>query len=395
MTLRDQIQQVIDTEPVAIFMKGTPERPACGNSLRALQALWGAGAPITAVDILPDPADPRRSSRALTDWPTIPQVFVKGELIGGADITEELSASGELEPQARRGARAPSASRSSGSSPSTRRRRLSGPATRDAGDNSRLTRLNTAFTGVERYNGGMSAPTDAAPESTPSPERRPARARASVPFAALAAAALLGGGAALAGAAALGAFDDTDASTGPPSSRPGPRRRRRDGERLSVGRDLPAGPAAASCRSRRPAPGGGGLGSGFVIDDEGHIVTNFHVIDGADAIEVSFSNKDTLDATLVGSDPSTDLALLKVDAGAEALTPLVARRLRRGPGRRPRRRDRQPVRARAHRHVGHRQRAAARGDGPERLHHRPGHPDRRARSTRATPVARCSTAAAR
>jgi monothiol glutaredoxin len=96
MTLRDQIQQVIDTEPVTIFMKGTPERPACGNSLRALQALWGVGAPITAVDILPDPRI-RQELSALTDWPTIPQVFVKGELIGGADITEELSASGELE----------------------------------------------------------------------------------------------------------------------------------------------------------------------------------------------------------------------------------------------------------------------------------------------------------
>jgi monothiol glutaredoxin len=95
MTLRDQIKHVIDDEPVAIFMKGTPERPACGNSLRALQALWNAGAPITAVDILPDPRI-RQELSALTDWPTIPQVFVKGELIGGADITEELYASGEL-----------------------------------------------------------------------------------------------------------------------------------------------------------------------------------------------------------------------------------------------------------------------------------------------------------
>ena len=95
MTLRDQIQHVIDDEPVAIFMKGTPERPACGNSLRAIQALWNAGAPITAVDILPDPAI-RSELSAISDWPTIPQVFVKGELIGGADITEELNASGEL-----------------------------------------------------------------------------------------------------------------------------------------------------------------------------------------------------------------------------------------------------------------------------------------------------------
>ena len=92
MTLRDEIQQVIDGEPVAIFMKGTPERPACGNSLRALQALWNAGAPISAVDVLPDPRI-RQELSALTDWPTIPQVFVNGELIGGADITEANSSS--------------------------------------------------------------------------------------------------------------------------------------------------------------------------------------------------------------------------------------------------------------------------------------------------------------
>jgi monothiol glutaredoxin len=95
MTLRDQIQHVIDDEPVAVFIKGTAERPACGNSMRALQALFNAGAPITAVDVLPDPQI-RQELTALSDWPTIPQVFVKGELIGGADITEELFASGEL-----------------------------------------------------------------------------------------------------------------------------------------------------------------------------------------------------------------------------------------------------------------------------------------------------------
>ena len=64
------------------------------------------------------------------------------------------------------------------------------------------------------------------------------------------------------------------------------------------------------------------LGSGFVLDKEGHIVTNYHVIDGATSIEVRFSNDDTLKATLVGSDPSTDVALLKVEANADALTPL-------------------------------------------------------------------------
>ncbi|MEO5634220.1 glutaredoxin family protein [Gaiella sp.] len=94
-TLQDQIKQVIDTEPVTVFIKGTPEAPACGNSMRAMQALWQAGAPIVAVDVLPDPRI-RQELTSLTEWPTIPQVFVKGELIGGADITEEMHASGEL-----------------------------------------------------------------------------------------------------------------------------------------------------------------------------------------------------------------------------------------------------------------------------------------------------------
>ena len=95
-TLQEQIQNVIDTEPVVVFMKGTPEAPACGNSMRALQALWQSGAPIAGVDVLPDPRI-RQELSALSEWPTIPQVFVKGELVGGADIVEELAATGELE----------------------------------------------------------------------------------------------------------------------------------------------------------------------------------------------------------------------------------------------------------------------------------------------------------
>ncbi len=94
--LRDQIQQVIEGEDVAIFMKGTPQFVMCGNSMRALEALRRAGAPVTAVDILPDPRF-RQELSALSNWPTIPQVFVRGELIGGADIVEELEASGRLE----------------------------------------------------------------------------------------------------------------------------------------------------------------------------------------------------------------------------------------------------------------------------------------------------------
>ena len=77
-------------------MKGTPQMVMCGNSHRALQALHAAGAPITTVDILPDPRI-RQELAEISGWPTIPQVFVKGELIGGADITEELLESGELQ----------------------------------------------------------------------------------------------------------------------------------------------------------------------------------------------------------------------------------------------------------------------------------------------------------
>ena len=94
--LRDRIRTVIDTEPVALFMKGTPTFVMCGNSERALQALRATGAPVTAVDILPDP-EIRQELSALSGWPTIPQVFVRGELIGGADIVEELEQTGELE----------------------------------------------------------------------------------------------------------------------------------------------------------------------------------------------------------------------------------------------------------------------------------------------------------
>jgi len=65
------------------------------------------------------------------------------------------------------------------------------------------------------------------------------------------------------------------------------------------------------------------LGSGFVIDKEGHVVTNYHVVQGASSIEVSFSNRETVSAKIVGTDPSTDLALLKVDVDAKALTPLT------------------------------------------------------------------------
>src|SRR3954454_5210499 len=96
MELREQIEHVIGNEPVAVFMKGTPQLVMCGNSQRALEALRAAGAPVTAIDILPDPRY-RQELSAISGWPTVPQIFVKGELLGGADIVEELAESGELE----------------------------------------------------------------------------------------------------------------------------------------------------------------------------------------------------------------------------------------------------------------------------------------------------------
>jgi monothiol glutaredoxin len=94
-TLSERIKDAIATEPVIVFMKGTPERVMCGNSERALRALRDSGAPIATVDVLPD-RQIRQELSALSGWPTIPQVFVKGELIGGADICEALASSGEL-----------------------------------------------------------------------------------------------------------------------------------------------------------------------------------------------------------------------------------------------------------------------------------------------------------
>ena len=91
-----KIQEIIESSDVALFMKGTPQFVMCGNSQRALEALRRAGAPVTAVDVLPDPGI-RQELSALSGWPTIPQVFVRAELIGGADIVEELERSGQLE----------------------------------------------------------------------------------------------------------------------------------------------------------------------------------------------------------------------------------------------------------------------------------------------------------
>jgi len=93
--LRDAIQEAISENQIILFMKGTPEAPACGFSARASSVLRALNAPFAAVDILPDPAI-RQELSGISGWPTIPQLFVGGELVGGCDIIMELYESGEL-----------------------------------------------------------------------------------------------------------------------------------------------------------------------------------------------------------------------------------------------------------------------------------------------------------
>jgi monothiol glutaredoxin len=94
-SLRDAIQEAIADNEVILFMKGTPEQPMCGFSARTAATLQAIGAPFAAVDVLPDPRI-RQELSALSQWPTIPQLFVRGELVGGADIVAEMYESGEL-----------------------------------------------------------------------------------------------------------------------------------------------------------------------------------------------------------------------------------------------------------------------------------------------------------
>jgi monothiol glutaredoxin len=94
--MRDAIQEAISENQVILFMKGSPEQPACGFSARTVAILQSLRAPFAAVDILPDPRI-RQELSALSNWPTIPQLFIDGELVGGCDIVTEMYQSGELQ----------------------------------------------------------------------------------------------------------------------------------------------------------------------------------------------------------------------------------------------------------------------------------------------------------
>ena len=93
--LRDQIATAIADNPTILFMKGTPDMPRCGFSARVLEQLGHEDVAFAAVDVLVDPRI-RQVLSGYSNWPTIPQLFVDGQLVGGCDIVEELAESGEL-----------------------------------------------------------------------------------------------------------------------------------------------------------------------------------------------------------------------------------------------------------------------------------------------------------
>jgi monothiol glutaredoxin len=94
--MREAIRSAISENPVILFMKGNPDQPACGFSARTVAMLQSLDQPFAAVDILPDPRI-RQELSALSNWPTIPQLFINGELVGGCDIITEMYQSGELQ----------------------------------------------------------------------------------------------------------------------------------------------------------------------------------------------------------------------------------------------------------------------------------------------------------
>ena len=94
-TTKERIQEVITTHDIVLFMKGVPAAPQCGFSAAVVQILSSMGVPFSTVDVLQDPFI-RDGIKEFSQWPTIPQLYVKGEFVGGCDITREMFQSGEL-----------------------------------------------------------------------------------------------------------------------------------------------------------------------------------------------------------------------------------------------------------------------------------------------------------
>jgi monothiol glutaredoxin len=95
--VQDQIRKDVEGNTILIYMKGTPEAPRCGFSAATIQVLQTLGTPFAAVDVLAD-AEVWQGVKEFSDWPTIPQVFIGGEFVGGCDIVREMHARGELAP---------------------------------------------------------------------------------------------------------------------------------------------------------------------------------------------------------------------------------------------------------------------------------------------------------
>lgn len=95
-TLKDRVEELIRENRVLLFMKGTPEAPQCGFSMRVVGVLENYGVEYAALDVLPALQPLREVTAELSDWQTFPQLYVNGELVGGADIVEEMDESGEL-----------------------------------------------------------------------------------------------------------------------------------------------------------------------------------------------------------------------------------------------------------------------------------------------------------
>src|SRR6185295_9625191 len=94
--LKSKIEELIAANPVLLFMKGTPDMPRCGFSMRVVQVLDQMGVEYGAIDVLPALQPLREVTTEISDWETFPQLYVNGELLGGADIVEEMALSGEL-----------------------------------------------------------------------------------------------------------------------------------------------------------------------------------------------------------------------------------------------------------------------------------------------------------
>ncbi len=94
--LKSKVEELISANSVLLFMKGTPDMPRCGFSMRVVQTLDAMGADYGAIDVLPALQPLREVTAEISDWQTFPQLYVNGELVGGADIVEEMYESGEL-----------------------------------------------------------------------------------------------------------------------------------------------------------------------------------------------------------------------------------------------------------------------------------------------------------